>query len=107
MSVHAVRHHSLAGRTIHSNKEEGSSEESTSACEREPVQTMVPELEMDSEEPRVVVDKYWRSSFIHPGKRNRTMSKARQQLLLGEELKRLENETLWWRGELSHPAAGM
>lgn len=67
------------------------------------------DVELDSNDPKAVVKKYWKASFAHPGKRKlvQTASKLRQQALLGEELRKLEKETVIWRGEFSRPAGNV
>lgn len=54
-------------------------------------------------DPKEIVKKYWRGSFSHQRKRKMTQSKSkiRRQILLGEELKRLENENGLWRDNFS------
>lgn len=54
-------------------------------------------------DPKEIVRKFWHGSFSVSRKRKLTQTKSRirQQLLLSEELQRLENETLLWREALS------
>lgn len=50
-------------------------------------------------DPKEIVKKFWHGSFSDSRNRKltQTKSKIRQQVLLSEELQRLEKETLLWR----------
>lgn len=54
-------------------------------------------------DPQEIVRKFWQGSFTMSRKRKltQTKSKIRQQMLLSEELQRLENESRLWRDVFS------
>ena len=80
------------GKTGRQTKEKTQRHKSPHRSEKSK-ETLAP---VDPNDPKEIVKKYWHGSFTESRGRKvaQTRSKIRQQMLLTEELQRLENETL-------------